>query len=259
MKKPLNIFLDSSCTKSKALYPKNNGMEFTFDLPERMDFKRNWHVALKSLLIPTKFINVDDCYVKYFYYNWALFDDFQRNIVTITSSHHSSIESVLQQFNRVLEIFEIQIRAKIVGGKVRMGFYDGWREWPYSNSLTLSPKLAHILGFQKYDGSKKNGEFEVEFNKRSTQVASYEPDIFLLYPRNLIIGCDIVGDTMFSGERIKLLRLVTNPIDTSSDMISYDFLQNEYVELKVKEFKSISIRIADISGETIKCDFSSCL
>ena len=46
MKKPFNIFLDSSCPKSKVLYPKNNNMEYTIDLPERMDLNRNRHVAL---------------------------------------------------------------------------------------------------------------------------------------------------------------------------------------------------------------------
>ena len=74
MKKPFNIFLSSSCPKSKALYPKNKSMGFTIDLPERMDFRRNWHVALKSLFIPNKFVTFDDCYVKYYYYNWSLFE-----------------------------------------------------------------------------------------------------------------------------------------------------------------------------------------
>ena len=63
-----------------------------------------------------------------------------------------------------------------------------------------------------------------------------------------------MNDTIFSGEHVKLLRLVTNPIDVSGDMITFDFLQNEYVELLVKEFKSIRIRSADVGGKTVKCD-----
>ena len=63
-----------------------------------------------------------------------------------------------------------------------------------------------------------------------------------------------MNDTIFSGEHVKLLRLITNPINKSSDIITFDFLQNEYVELLVKEFKSIKIRIADVSGKTVKCD-----
>ena len=229
-------------------------MEFTIDLPERMGFRRNWHVALKSLFIPNKFVTFDDCYVKYYYYNWSLFDAMKLSILTLHLRHHSTIESLLDHFNRVLEIYKIKIRAKIVDGKVVLEYYEGWKKWPYSNTLFLSPNLAHILGFNKYDAESKNEEFEAKFNKTSTQVASHATDLFLLHPRNLIICCDIVNDTIFSGEHVKLLRLVTNPIDVSSDMISFDFLQNEYVELLVKEFKSIRIRIADVSGKTVKCD-----
>ena len=133
-------------------------------------------------------------------------------------------------------------------------YYEGWKKWPYSNTLFLSPNLAHIVGFNKYDAESINEEFEAKFNKTSTQVASHATDLFLLHPRNLIICCDIVNDTIFSGEHVKLLRLVTNPIDVSGDMITFDFLQNEYVELLVKEFKSIRIRIADVSGKTVICD-----
>ena len=131
-------------------------------------------------------------------------------------------------------------------------YYEDWKEWHYSNTLTLSPHLAHILGFQKYDASNK--EFEAKFNKTATQVAPHEPDIFLYHPRNLIVCCDIVDDTIFGGEHVKLLRLVTNNIDTKADILSFDFLQNEYVELGVKEFKSIKIRIADVSGKNVKCN-----
>ena len=50
------------------------------------------------------------------------------------------------------------------------------------------------------------------------------------------------------------MRLVTNNIDTKADILSFDFLQNEFVELGVKEFKSIKIRIADVSGKNVRCN-----
>ena len=64
MKKSFNIFLDSSCPKLNTLYPKNNSMEFTIELPERLSFNRNWQVTLKSLFIPNKNLHLNDCYVK---------------------------------------------------------------------------------------------------------------------------------------------------------------------------------------------------
>ena len=51
-----------------------------------------------------------------------------------------------------------------------------------------------------------------------------------------------------------LLRLVTNPINTNSEMITFEFLQNEYVDLEVKEIKNIKIRIADVNSETVRCE-----
>ena len=63
MKKPFTIFLDSSCKRSQHSYPMNSNMEFTIDLPERLEFRRNWNVVLKSLFIPNKFVNADGIYV----------------------------------------------------------------------------------------------------------------------------------------------------------------------------------------------------
>ena len=77
-----------------------------------------------------------------------------------------------------------------------------------------------------------------------------------MYPKNLIIGCDVVDDTIFGGEHVKLLRLVTNNVHVDGDILSFDFLQNEYVNLNIKEFKSIKIGILDASGGHVKTDNS---
>ena len=172
----------------------------------------------------------------------------------MSSKPHSTIESFLKQFNIVLDIYKIKIRGEIVDGKVVLTYYEDWEEWQYSNTLFLSPHVAHILGFKKYDAS--NPDFGVKFNKSSTQVAFYEPDLFFLYPKNLIIGCDVVDNTIFGGEHVKLLRLVTNNVRVDGDILSFDFLENEYVNLNVKEFKSIKIAILDASGRPVKTDVS---
>ena len=252
MKKPFNIFLDSSCPKSKDLYPQNNSMEFTIELPERLSFNRDWQVTLKSLFIPNKILHLDDCYIKYFYSNWKMQKSLNLKALKITSRPHSTIESFMQHFNRVLEIYNIKIRGEIIDGKVMLIYYEDWVEHYFSNTLFLSPHVAHILGFQKYDAS--NSDFKVKFKTSSTQVGLYEPDLFFMYPKNLIIGCDVVDDTIFGGEHVKLLRLVTNNIHVDGDILSFDFLQNEYVNLNVKEFKSIKIAILDASGGPVKTE-----
>ena len=364
MKKPFTIFLDSSCKRSQHSYPMNNNMEFTIDLPERLEFRGNWNVVLKSLFIPNKFVNADGIYVKYYNHQWGKFDTLKNVKLDHLPFHVDRLDVFIEKFNSLLHLHRIKIKALLSEGKVSLNWIDkeiqivedceckytlftpqmrvheeksfsmkngsyktltpflqemtklfNYYQLPFTveefengkvkikitqiiengfkcqlylspnlafnlgyrsskdpqflrfdlnkeyiaphktiweNSLCLSPNLAHMLGFQKYTESKE--EFIVHFNDIPVQTAKYTPDIFLLNPRNLIIGCDVVSDTIFGGDHVKLLRLVTNPINISSEILTFDFLQNEYVELEVKEFKSIKIRIADVTGKTVRCE-----
>ena len=166
--------------------------------------------------------------------------------------YYANLQDLIDTFNRALKIYEIKLHCKIVDGKVVINYYDEWTEWIYSRKLILSPSFAHILGFDK--GEISDGDFELQFNKIQEQRAPSESNLCLLTPRNLIVCCDVVDDTIFGGQHVRLLRLVTNPMNKESDILTFDFLQNEYVELSVKEFKSIKIRIVDVTGETINCD-----
>ena len=59
---------------------------------------------------------------------------------------------------------------------------------------------------------------------------------------------------MFGGEPFKLLRLITNSHDIRSDILSFEFKQDEKVALKVREFKSIHISILDATGSPVKSE-----
>ena len=369
MKRPFTVFLDSSCTKSKEMYPKNNSMDFTIKLPERLEFRRNWNVVLKSLFLSNKFVNGNDIYIKYYNPNWG-----KKHLYDVELSHipfhDTTLDGVLQKINNLFQVYGIKVKANFMNGRVSLEDHDTFREgqiikkyhFTYSlytktkrfkvmkfakrikvtydnyktfdiflnaiskqfenndipliiervndkvrirdygvieegdgsdlkidknlsyilgftlvkksqtlnfdenkeylathnskykyahHSLSLSPSLAHMLGFKQYTEDKS--EFTIQFNEVSQYTASYEPDIFLQHPRNLLIGCDVVCDTIFGGEHVKLLRLVPNPVDLSSDILSFEFLQNEYVELGVKEFDTIRIRIVGVDGKTIRC------
>ena len=151
------------------------------------------------------------------------------------SKLHSTIKSFVQKINTIIDIYKIKIRGEIVDGRVVLEYYEDCKEWRYSNTLFLSSHVAHIHGFRKYEGNDK--EYEAKFNRTAKQVAFYEPDLFFMYPKNLIIGCDVVDDTIFGGEHVKLLRLVTNNVCVDGDILSFDFLQNEFVNLMLKNLK----------------------
>ena len=55
MKRPFSIFIDSSDVISKTVYPKNTSMEFTVEIPERMDFRKDWHVTFCLYFYPNFF------------------------------------------------------------------------------------------------------------------------------------------------------------------------------------------------------------
>ena len=255
MEKKFNIFLDSSCEKSKAVYPENNATNFTIDLPERLSFRRNWHVTLKSLFIPDSIQNVPECFITYFQ---GRTDDDGGFIVLhkvnlkLKEGNYPTIDSILNDLSEQILEAELPIRLEQHEGKVKISC-PTFLQSKTVISISMSPDLAPILGFTK--------PFErfVGFNlsEYDSKIAPYEPNLFATYPKNLIIGCDVVDNTIFGGEHVKLLRMVTNNRHSISKILSFEFLQDEYVDLNVKEFKSIQIAIMDATGNIVKTDSST--
>ena len=60
--------------------------------------------------------------------------------------------------------------------------------------------------------------------------------------------CYIVDDTIFGGEHLKLLRLITNKMERIGDTIHYD--------LRTHEFERRTIRISDVTGDVLKVDYA---
>ena len=115
--------------------------------------------------------------------------------------------------------------------------------------LVISPHLSQLLGFG-------TGELTcLDFSQGDPISSIYQSDIFLLTPRNLIVMCDIADGTIFGGQHLRLLKLVANNVqDTPSDLHSFEFFHHEFVQLGVKDFDSISIRIVDTTGREVETD-----
>ena len=63
---------------------------------------------------------------------------------------------------------------------------------------------------------------------------------------------DIVGETVFGSENIKILKMVTSNFRENREIIHLDYYEDEFVRLGVHEFSSIKIRITDPSGQTLQ-------
>ena len=255
MKRPFSIFLDSSDKHSKALYPENTNMEFTIELPERMNFRRNWHLSLKSLYIPNTIFNIYEKTCFYVYYEQASENQEEKKAAEfVKEGCYPTLSALIEILQSMWDAKKLPLKIKEKNGKVQIEYDNpllpGWTDGSNPlRQLRFGPNLAHILGFRFTVA--KEGQY-LRFDEKREYSAPHEPNMFLLTPRNLVVCCNIVENTILGGENVKLLRLVTNNINITSDILSFDFYQNEYAELDIKEFKDITIRITDVTGESVQ-------
>ena len=118
-------------------------------------------------------------------------------------------------------------------------------------TLFFNEYLNKILGFT-VKGAPRRHDLTRKINSIE---APYMHNINAYTPKSFIVTCDIVDQTVFGGERLKLLRLITNKMDRQGDSIHYDFLHDEYVKLGTQEFDKIKLRISDTTGNALKIDY----
>jgi hypothetical protein len=119
-------------------------------------------------------------------------------------------------------------------------------------TLTVSPALSNILGLDR----STNKKTKIEFDKEKTFLASYRPNISLLVPTNFIILCDLITESVFGSKTIKILRLISSDYDPTKEIQHFTFHHDEFINLNIREFSSIRIRIADTTGNLIKSEHS---
>ena len=255
MGKKFNIFLDSSCKKSKKMYPENSSTSFTIELPERLNFNKHWQVTLKSLFLPNNIQNVPNCWM---ICEQGTEDKGKRNEYKILHSvklelkegKYSSIEDVIDDLSEQMVKTQLPIKMKLSEGKVKISC-DLLQNETFL-VIKMSDDLGSILGYSQ----PHNKFYSMKLYEYQDKIAPYESDVFVKYPKNLIIGCDVVGNTIFGGQHVKLLKMVTNTLHSSANILDFEFLQDEYVDLNVREFRSIQIAILDATGNPVKTDSS---
>ena len=112
----------------------------------------------------------------------------------------------------------------------------------------MSPALANILGFDRTN----EHDFVIPFEIKRSCSATYSPNIELLIPRNFMILCDVVSESVFGSKSIKILKLLSTNFEIERDIINFQFHQEEFVDIAIKEFASIRIQIVDTTGDLIK-------
>ena len=117
-------------------------------------------------------------------------------------------------------------------------------------TIKLSPYLSFVLGLSN-DIDKG---FEHTFNGVEKYQANYETRLKMLKPKYVIVCADIVDETIFSGEHVKLLKILVNVENIENEILYFDFLHYDVKDIKYREFPSIQITITDITGSPLITD-----
>ena len=254
-----NIFLDSSDKLSAQYFPTNTFADFRIKLPERLVFGQKWEIALKKIFISNDLFNIyrSSCWINVKMSKSpegvALNEDFFDKRIYLEDGLFKTVEELCDHIQALFDRGKLKLKissrnkpghVEIVCSEVRPR--SGYMKYV----VTISPMLAHILGFDRTNSS----DFVIPFfvrKKREIQSA-YEPNIELLTPRNFMILCDIVSESVFGSKSVNILKLCSSNFDRGRKILTFSSHQDEFVELAIKEFTSIHIRIVDTSGDLIK-------
>ena len=254
MSSKFNLFLDSSDKLSQEYFTTNTPSDFCIKLPERLEFNSKWEVALKNIFIGNDLYNIFSASC-WFYIKMEVegtFDSSRPKKIHLSDGMYNTTKELCDYIQSLFdrEGYKLKISFKNKSNRIKILCEEKKPRWGYMRyNVILSPMLANILGF---DRSNKS-EFVIPCHFRKSHVATYTPNVQLLIPRNFMILCDIVSESVFGSKSIKILKLLSSNFNGEREMINFDFHQEEFVDIAIKEFTSIRIQIVDTTGDLIKC------
>ena len=254
MSSRFNLFLDSSDKLSQTYFPTNSPADFCIKLPERLEFNKSWEISLKNIFIGNDLFNV---YSKSCWFSFDIItaETFDVNADTRIFLHDGLFktskdlcEHIQSKFDYLKFPLKISVRNKSNRVKIVCEYEKKPRSGYYKLIMKMSPALANILGFAR----DNDHEYVIPFEIKRICSATYSPAIDLLIPRNFMILCDVVSESVFGSKSIKILKLLSANFDREREMINFAFHQEEFVNIAIKEFTSIRIQIVDTTGELIQ-------
>lgn len=229
MKQPFYVHLDSKCPISKSFFPENTDSEFTIQLPKRLEFQKDWIVALKNLSMSNSIRNTFNCTITV-----------NGEVKTLSDGVLRGEDEIIQKLNELMGgILSFRLLTLPSLGKVLV------RPIKQEDTLvSFSDNLALILGLSD---EQKNFNFNTSSRRL---ISTNKVNINANVPTQFIVGCDVVESSIFGGERRKILRTVINQ-PTEDSFLNFDFPSNQYLKLENKSFEKLKIWITDVYGNPL--------
>ena len=226
--------LDSSCLRSKKLFPSNTNTNFTVQLPQRMEFQRDSTICLKSIHMSNEFKR--GCTIRAIV---TTEDGASVQKIDLDESI-STIQGLLDAIND--GIGSIAHFAIEEGGLVTIKFGDKCKE-TYTIRLEMSRNLMRILGFQEQSIILKS--------EKRMATSTYMPNIDAVH-QCIVVCCNIVEHSVACGQKQQVLQFFCTP-NKVGKTIYHEFPNNLPLKLDRKQFDCIKIQICNTDGEILEC------
>ena len=234
MKEPFQVILDSSCSTSKKLFPSNTNTNFTVQLPQRMEFQKDWVVCLKSIHMSNEFKR--GCTIRAI----VTTEDGPSELKIDLDESISTIEDLVKAINdKIGGIVHFAIEE---GGLVTIKFGDKCEE-NFTIRLEMSRNLMHILGFQE--------QSVIFTDKKRMLTSTHMPNIDAVH-QCIFVCCNIVEPSVTCGQMHQVLQFFCTP-NKVGKTIYHEFPNNLPLKLDRKQFDRIKIQIRNTDGEILEC------
>ena len=264
MKPPFQILLDSSCSKSKKNFPRNTNSDFIIQLPQRLDFQKDWIVCLKSINLSNEINTIYNCWGKVGDHPFKLEDGYVTSLSLVIDKLNAECVGKV--------CFKLVNRGETV---VITDSSKYWSEYLYFGKevppleLQLSNNLCHLLGFPMGEDGTNTFLFEqqsglntllfIKVHQSTLYQSSFSANIYSLQPRQFVVCADFVEHSALGGQQVQMLKYFAVPeMEQKNKRFDVDFNINAYVKLNNKNFDRIHIRILSAAnGQLVKSNSSS--
>ncbi len=273
-----NVFVNSDHLESEKIFNENNNMDFSILLPKTRQLENKWGVILRDLTMTNQFENVEENYysIKYIEYDVKIHvnlngppiplpdPDGEHRIygpLFMKSGLYTSRAQFLAEVNRVLKNLKasfIMISTFFEGNKIKIKRQDtnvDKKDKPLRGKIIkLSYRLAVALGFMQptsdIDEQKNGIRVNLTGIKDVGIDAQYPENINYFYPRQIVINCDLLSNSIIGNKQRKVLHLI-NMTERQGGVIKLNMKNTIIRDLDVYSFQKIRFWITNLEGEKL--------
>lgn len=269
-----NVFLNSDHMESKKIFSTNNNMDFSILLPNTSQLENGWGVILRDLTMTNQFVNVDKDhffirYVKYeveirvgeiIKYQLVPESIIRKGPFYMESGLYLTPKNFLNEVNKVLSdlkapfSFESSIfqndKIRIMKKSIQADISEENNK-VLGKSLFLSYRLAVALGFQLPSNNIREYELKLSELSNDGMLGDYPENINYFYPKQIVINCDLLSNSIIGGRQDKVLHLI-NTTEIQGDMIKFNMKSTIFRDLNIFSFQKIRFWITNLNGEPLE-------